>query len=732
MAGRGPLRFRYSHWDGSTPPLVLDPDEILAQLGDDLLYHGELEAALRRLLQQGFRSRDGREVQGLRELMQRVAERRRELAERSGVAGRYEEIRRRLDEIVDTERRAIDSEAFSVARAPGDSEADVARREQAAQRAAERHSELDLLPSGLGEQIAALDSYDFVSLGARAALDELLAELRRDLAQMQLDRAAGALAGATPEQREHLRAGLDALNRMLEQRAAGQPVDPSFESFMEQFGDLFPGGAQSLDELLAHLAQRMAAASALIASMTPEQRAELDALAEQLLGDLDLAWQLDRLGSNLRTAMPGAGWDAGMRLPGMSGSEAVEFAAATDAFGELGSLDELGRLLGSISSPGELSEVDLDRAGELLGPDAAQSLRALSELTRRLEEAGLVNRKGGRLALTPRGLRRLGSLALAELYSRLRRDRVGDHPTGVAGYGHDRSGETKPYEYGDPFRLDVERTLRNAIERSASQWRALEGSDDGERAPAPERAAGRLRPAERQQAPRRPVAGGRPVRGGGIELPIRLEQDDFAIERDEQHVTASTVLAIDLSLSMPMRDNFLAAKKVAMALQSLIASRYPRDYLGLVGFSATARRIRPEELPEVSWDFAYGTNLQHALALSRKMLANRPGARQIIVITDGEPTAHVQADGEVFFNYPPVPETLEATLVEVGRCTRERIRINTFVLDATGGLRSFIEQLTRRNRGRAFFTTPDSLGDYLLLDFVEHRSARSKRLRPGA
>ncbi len=706
--GSGGVRWRYSRWDGSTPPLELDADEILAQLGDDLLYHGELDAALRRLMQDGFRTRDGREVEGLRRLMQRLAERRRELGQRSDVAGRYEEIHRRLEEIVDTERRAIDDEAAAAARAPLAGPQEQSQREHAAQRAAERHSELDLLPSGIAEQIASLERYDFVSSQAQQALQELVDELRRDLAQMQLDRAAGALAGATPEQREHLRAGLDALNRMLEQRAAGSPLDPSFESFMEQFGDLFPGNAQSLDELLEQLAARMAAASAFVASLSAEQRAELEALAEQLLGDMDLAWQLDRLGANLRSALPGMGWDAGVSLPGGQGSgglDPIAFAEATDAFGDLGSLDELGRMLGSISSPGELAEVDAERAGELLGPDAADSLRALSELTRRLEEAGLVNRSEGHLALTPRGLRRLGSLALTELYGKLRRDRLGDHPVGVSGYGHDRSGETKHYEYGDPFRLDVERTLRNAIERRAGEQAAAE--DD--------------------VSPRR-----RPARRAGIELPIRLQEDDFAIERDEHQTTASSVLAIDLSLSMPMRDNFLAAKKVAMALQSLIASRYPRDYLGLVGFSATARQIRAEELPGVSWDFAYGTNLQHALALSRRMLANRPGSKQVIVITDGEPTAHVMADGEVFFNYPPARETLEATLVEVERCSRERIRINTFVLDATGGLRSFIEQLTRRNRGRAFFTTPESLGDYLLLDFVEHRSTRTRRLRPGA
>ena len=213
-----------------------------------------------------------------------------------------------------------------------------------------------------------------------------------------------------------------------------------------------------------------------------------------------------------------------------------------------------------------------------------------------------------------------------------------------------------------------------------------------------------------------------------VELPIHLEIDDFAIERNEHLSSASTVLAIDLSLSMPMRDNFLAAKKVAIALQALIASRYPRDYLGLVGFSATAREIGPGELPEVSWDFAYGTNLQHALVLGRKMLASKSGSKQIIVITDGEPTAHILDNGEVFFNYPAVPETIEATLLEVARCTRDRIVINSFVLDQTGGLRSFVAKMTEMNKGRAFYTTPDQLGDFVLVDFVEHRGVeRHKR-----
>ena len=296
-----------------------------------------------------------------------------------------------------------------------------------------------------------------------------------------------------------------------------------------------------------------------------------------------------------------------------------------------------------------------------------------------LEEAGLIEQKEGRLELTPAGIRKIGKNALGDLFSKLAQDKVGQHEMNRTGIGHERAYETKPYEFGDPFNLSIERTIRNAIARS----------------------------------------------GGGT--PVRLTPDDFEIERTETLIRSSTVLMVDLSLSMPMRDNFLAAKKVAMALHSLISSQFPRDYLGLVGFSEVARIIEPHELPEVSWDFVYGTNMQHGFQLSRQLLARQSGTKQIIMITDGEPTAHITRSGDVQFHYPPVQETIDATLAEVMRATREGIRINTFMLDATGYLQSFIEKLTRLNQGRAFFTTPETLGDYVLVDFVSHRRQLGQR-----
>jgi uncharacterized protein with von Willebrand factor type A (vWA) domain len=656
--------YRYSRWDGSQDLTDLDADELMAELQDDLLYHGDISAALRRLMQQGFTDRSGRRVQGFRELLERLRQQRQELEQRYDIGGVYREIANELENVIDTERQELDR--IERGASPED-----------ARTAAEKRLQLDLLPESLAGRLSALADYDFESAEARQQLAELVERLRAQLAQQFLDRAAGALA-ASDEEREHLRGGLDALNRMLEQRAAGEELDPSFEQFMDEYGDLFPGNPRTLDELLEQLAQRMAAASAMFASMTPAEREQLLELFEQMLSDMDIAWQITRLGDNLRGLFPGEGWGQGRP---MGGSDPLGLANATDVFESFADLDRLEQLLAGAPSPGALADVDLERATELLGPDAAESLDRLAELTGRLEEAGLIEQQDGRLELTPQGIRRIGQRALSELFTRLQRDKLGGHEIRRSGLGHERADETKPYLLGDPFNLNIERTVRNAISRQAAS-----------------------------SGPNR-----------SITFPIKLQAEDFEIERTEELTRAATVLMIDLSLSMPMRDNFLAAKKVAMALQALISSQFPRDYLGLVGFSEQAREIGPLELPEVSWDYEYGTNMQHALALARRMLARQVGTKQIIMITDGEPTAHLLEDGSVFFSYPPTRETVDATLAEVNRCTRAGIRINTFMLDATSHLRRFVEQMTALNRGRAFFTTPYELGEYVLFDFVEHR-----------
>ncbi|MGH9235119.1 MAG: hypothetical protein ACRD0R_17485, partial [Acidimicrobiales bacterium] len=546
---------------------------------------------------------------------------------------------------------------------------DPRRAETAQGSADERNMQLEMLPSDLAGMVRELQSYDFASPQAQQRFEELVERLRQQVLDSYVNRMTGAVESMTPEDMSRMKDMMAELNHMLEQRSRRE--EPDFDGFMARYGDFFPENPQTLDELLEVLARRMAAMQAMLASMTPEQRAQIAQLADQLLEDMDLRWQVDQLGSQLRGMFPDMGWGQGYDF---RGQDPLGLAQAASTLEELGDLDRLEQLLRGAANPGALAEADIDRARELLGDDAARSLDELSRLSRMLQEAGLIDQREGRLELTPKGLRRIGRNALHDLFQKLARDKLGRHELERSGVGHERAYETKPYEYGDPFNLQIERTVRNAVART----------------------------------------------GGGT--PVRLHPDDFEVDRTEQLVRSSTVLMLDLSLSMPMRDNFLAAKKVAMALHSLISTQFPRDYLGLVGFSEVAREIRPQDLPEVSWDFVYGTNMQHGFQISRRLLSRQPGTKQIIMVTDGEPTAHFEPGmPEPFFSYPPVRETVDATLREVVRCTRDGIRINTFMLDPNGHLRTFVEKLTRLNKGRAFFTSPETLGDYLLVDFIEQK-----------
>ena len=658
-------RFSYSRWDGTQVGFELDADAILPEITDDLLYHGDLNNALRRMMQSGFRDRNGERLEGIREMLEKLRRKRRDELERYDLGGVYDDIAQELREVVEQEREALDQQ-MQQARESGDQ-----RRQELAQQATEeRHMQLDMLPPDLAGQVRDLQQYDFQSPEARQRFEELLDKLRQQLAQSYFNQMAGAMSNPDPEQMQRMKDMLNALNEMLAQRERGE--EPDFDGFMQRYGDFFPENPQSLDELLEIMAQRMAAMQSMLNSMTPEQRAQLQGLAEQLLEDMDLRWQVDQLGEHLRGLFPQMGWD---RRYDFSGQDPLGFAEAAQLMEQLGDIDQLENLLRGATNPGALAEVDIDRARDLLGDQSARSLERLAELAKMLEQAGLIENKEGRYELTPKGIRKIGANALSDLFAKLAKDKMGKHELERSGVGHERSYESKPYEFGDPFNLDIHRTIRNAIQRT----------------------------------------------GGGT--PVRLSPDDFEVERTETLVRSSTVLMLDLSLSMPMRDNFLAAKKVAMALHSLISSQFPRDFLGIVGFSEIARELKPEQLPEVSWDFVYGTNMQHGFLLSRRMLARQSGTKQIIMITDGEPTAHLLPDGEVFFNYPPVQATVDATLKEVARCTREGIRINTFMLDANGYLKAFVEKLTQLNRGRAFFTTPETLGDYVLVDFIEQKRA---------
>ncbi|MEZ5383707.1 MAG: hypothetical protein R2754_18155 [Microthrixaceae bacterium] len=667
-------RLRYSPWDGTQVGFDVDALDIMEELTDDLLYSGDVNAALRRLLNEGMTDRDGRRLEGLAELLERLKQRREELLAQSDVGSAVEGIGEELAAITDLERAEMDRQE-AAARASGDEEWVRAAEEAFTN----KRFDLDLMPPDLAGQMKALDGYDFTSSEAQERFDQLSEQLRSQLLDNAFGQMSDAMANMSPEELARNRDMMAELNQMLEDRAAG--AEPDFEGFMERYGDMFPENPSDLDELLEALARRMAAAQALMNSLSPEQRAELAALSEQLMGDMGLNFEMSRLAANLRQAFPDAGWS---NRYDTSGIDPLDLGEASQLMAELGDLDSLRGLLRSAAAPGALDEVDLDRLAELMGPESAEQVSRLAELARTLNEAGLVDQRDGRLELTPAGLRRLGQDALAQVFRQLRSDQLGTHEHPDVGVGHEPAYVTRPWEWGDPFRVDLHRTVRNAVLREAAEGQPPNGS-------------------------------------------VRLSPDDFEIGETEHQVRAATVLMLDLSLSMPMRDYFLPAKRVAMALYGLISMQYPRDYLGIVGFAKLARALSPAQLPEATWDLGMGTNMAHGFALARQMLAHEQGTRQILMVTDGEPTAHIDRFGEAQFSYPPTRETVDATLAEVGRCTQAGIRINTFMLEPDGGLARFVERISALNGGRAFFADPSNLGEFVLVDFVEQRRMRLHR-----
>ncbi|MEC8017332.1 MAG: hypothetical protein VX160_00030, partial [Actinomycetota bacterium] len=662
-------RFVYSRWDGSQRGFDVDADVLMEQITDEVIHHGDVEAALRRIMERGLQTPDGRQMPGLSELRDRIRDRREEIAESGELDGSLAEAARELADILDEERHAIENARDDALRS-----GDERRAENANAAADERQMRLDLLPDDLAGRMQSLQSYNFESAEASRRFDELSERLRSEMMQQVVDRVSEGMESVTPEDVQRTKEMLAALNEMIAKRDQGE--DPGFEKFMDEYGDMFPEDPETLDELLESIARRMAAMQAMLNSMSPEQREQLARLSQQFMDDMDLQWQMEQLSSSLQAQFGQLNFESSYD---MSGESPLSMSQALDAMAEMGRLDELEGMLDAATSPADLAEIDPEKIRETLGEDAASALEQLSRLTNELIEAGLVDRVEGRLELTPRGLKTLGSNALRDLFSSLRQDRSGQHQMATIGQGHESAYDTKPYEFGDPFRLDLHQTIRNAIARQGSG------------------------------------------------TPVRLSPDDFEVERTEHLTRAATVLMVDLSMSMPMRGNFLPAKKMAMALHSLITSRFPHDFIGLVGFSETAREISAAQLPEVSWDYVYGTNMHHGFTLARKMLSREHGTKQIIMVTDGEPTAHITSRGDVYFDYPPAPETLEVTLREVLRCTRDGIRINTFVLDATASLDRFISQLTQMNGGRAFHTTNDELGGYVLEDFIERRQRITHR-----
>ena len=668
--------YRYSQWDGTQEVFDIDANELMDRLSEELLKQGDVMEALRELLRNGMQNREGQQMPGLRELMEQLKNRRRQQLQQHNMDSVVDDLKERLESILQTEREGIDRRlAQAQEQLNQAAEPDRAQQESLynllEQRADRNREKLDNLPDSLGGQIQELMEYDFIDPDAQRMFQELLDLLKSQMAQNMSQQMQQQLQGMSPEQQAAMQEMMRQLNEMMRDKLAGR--QPDFDGFMQQFGGMFgPNPPQSFDELMELLQQQLAQMQSLLDSMSPEMRRELeDALNAAL--DPGMQRQMAEFASLMEQLMP---MDDLRRQYPFLGDDSLTMEQAMEMMRQFQDLDQLEQALQQALRTGNLDDVDPEQLAELLGDEARRAWEELDRLRQLLKEAGYVTGDDN-LELTARGIRRIGQKALREVFIHLKKDRAGNHELDTRGAGGDLLGETKPYEFGDPFQLDLQATVKNAIVR------------------------------------------------GGPQVPVKITPQDFEIYRNEHMTRAATIVLLDQSRSMGLFNNFQAAKKVTLALFALIRTQYPRDTLHVVGFSDYAREIKEEDLAKVNWNaWVSGTNLHHALMLSRNLLAKeKGGSRQILVITDGEPTAHLEG-GRSYFNYPPSYRTELETLKEVKKCTQEGIVINTFMLENNYQLVNFVDRMTRINQGRAFYSSSENLGEYILVDYMTNRKKR--------
>ncbi len=681
-------RHRFSAWDGTQDPLGPDVEALFERLSEDVFHGWDFESALRRLLEKGWRDGQGKRLAGTDEMLDKLRRRRQTQLERFNLDSVFEDMREKLDRVISQERRGIQER---LDQAPGEGRRVLERV------AEQRGRQLDELPAEPGGAIRGLRDYEFMDSRAEAAFQRLLEEIRSNLVDSYFKEMTQSMQAMSGEEMSRLRDMARDLNALLRRKLDGASeaeLQRSYEAFLQRWGELFPNAPAGFEEFVDQLMHQMARMDSLLQSLSPEMRAEMESVIGSVFNDPELQDTLAELAGTLDQLSPRARLGSQYRF---FGEQDVSLEEAMGLMDRLQSIEEAeGDLRGVLRGEG-LDEEALARLRQLLGDDASRSLGEMRQLMEELEGRGLLELGPEGMRLTARGMRKIGQKALGDLFARLRRDRFGEHDLTRLGHGGDRGDDSKGYEFGDPFDLDVQRTVMNAVTREAEGVRQSPAG-----------------------APRR--EGHQPSRAGSSRQVPHLHPDDFEVHQTESLTRVATVLMLDMSRSMPLRGYFYAAKKMALALDSLIRSQYPRDVLTVVGFSDLAREIPSSALSQLTVnEYVYGTNFQHALMLARRILGRSHAEnKQVIIVSDGEPTAHIE-NGRPVFSYPPLPETFLKTLIEVRRCTQERIVINTFMLESNPQLVRFVDQMTRLNRGRAFFVSPDSLGDYVLVDYVRSR-----------
>jgi len=680
------VRSKFSRWDGTQDPFgdKLEIGDLLDEISEDVLSGAGPSRAIRRLMRRGLEGRPG-----LDDLRRRLAERRRKWTEATNLEGPLEEVRDKLNGILEQERDTLSKQQGDDARS--------------------RETFLDSLPKSPAPAMKELMDYEFTDPDAQKAFDQLVEGLQQQILGAYFGQMMGAMKSATPDDLARIRQMLTELNQMIAAGERGEP--PDFEGFMGRFGDFFPENPKSLDELLEVLAERMAAMSRLLASLSPEQRRQLQELSNAVLGDMDLAFEMEMLNQELRSLMPNLPWDQGAL--GM-GEDPMSLGQAVGAIEELSDLEELEDALAGRYPGASIDDVDEEKLQEALGEQAVRDLRQLKQIEKALEEAGVVTRERGKIELTARGIRKLGERALIKVFEVLRQERPGAHEDREAGGAAEPTGATRPWHFGDSGEISVQKTVFNAVIRTAGD------------------------------------------RQGGA---VKLTADDFELIEAESRTRTATALLLDLSFSMTLRGRWVPAKQMALALQALIEAKYPEDDLYFIGFSDYARRLKPEDLTATGpIERVYGTNMQHAFILARRLLSDHPrSSKQVIMVTDGEPTAHLEErrlrgtlsplneslarmglvppvlpGGGRFlepeddedegpysaFAWPPTATTIHKTLAEATRLAGGGVTLNIFMLEEDPGLVDFMDELARRTSGRIFQTSGQDIGRFVLRDFV--------------
>ncbi len=637
---------RYGPYHGGDPlaPPV-DLRDALSAIGDDVLGGASPQRALRELLRRGSSN-----MRGLDKLAAQANRRKRELLDRTDLDGTLREVRELLDRAVLEERkelaRALDDDA----------------------RFAEMR--IEELPASTAQAVQELADYDWRSDRARQDYEKIRDLLGREMLDQRFAGMKQALEGATEQDRQRISEMLEDLNNLLDKHARGEDTPEDFEQFMAEHGEFFPDDPQNVEELLDSLAQRAAAAQRLRNSLTPQQREELDALAQQAFGSPSLTNQLDRLDGHLRAARPGEDWAGSERT---RGDEGMGLGEATSALQEIAELDRLAEQLSQQYAGASLDDIDLDELERHLGPQAVADARTLADLEKELQKQGFFDRGAdGKWRLSPKAMRQLGQTALRDVMNRIS-SRTGQRESRRAGAMGEPTGATKAWEFGDTEPWDVVRTLTNATLRSPG-------------------------------------------------VPVRMSVSDVEVVDTEQRAQAAVALLVDTSFSMVMDGRWVPMKRTALALNHLVSTRFRGDALQLIAFGRHARVVTAPELAGLDGVYEQGTNLHHALMLAGRHLRRHPNAQPVVlVVTDGEPTAHLEPEGYAAFDYPPSARTLGLTVRELDHLGKIGAQVTIFRLGDDPGLARIVDRMARRVGGRVVAPDLDGLGAAVVGDYVRMR-----------